>query len=153
MNKYIINGGKKLNGEVNISGSKNATLPIMAASILTDEDIIINNAPFLRDIQTMVSLLVLIGKKVILEPNRLIIRNDKPIKGYQWIVRNPNIFDGKPLIKGTRFSVSFVLECLSEGMDAASIEKTYGTFPKDCITEVLKYAAELTDKADADVAA
>ncbi|MFC1504468.1 UDP-N-acetylglucosamine 1-carboxyvinyltransferase, partial [Spirochaetota bacterium] len=44
MNKYIIEGGKKLSGEVEISGSKNAALPIMAASILTDEDIILYNA-------------------------------------------------------------------------------------------------------------
>jgi uncharacterized protein (DUF433 family) len=72
--------------------------------------------------------------------------NDKTIPGYQWIVVNPNIFAGKAIIKGTRFSVSFVLGCLSEGMTADEIQGTYGTFPAECIPEVLKFAAELADK-------
>ena len=75
-------------------------------------------------------------------------RSDVAINGYQWVVRNPNIFGGEPIIRGTRFSVSLILECLSQGMDADEIQKTYGLFPKECIPEVLKFAAALSD-ADA----
>jgi UDP-N-acetylglucosamine 1-carboxyvinyltransferase len=48
MQKLIIVGGKKLNGSINISGSKNATLPILAASILSKNKIIIQNIPWLK---------------------------------------------------------------------------------------------------------
>lgn len=72
--------------------------------------------------------------------------NDKPFKGYQWIVSNQNIFAGKPIIAGTRFSVSFILECLSQGMDSNEIQKTYGTFPAESIPEVLRFASELADR-------
>lgn len=81
--------------------------------------------------------------------------NDKPLKGFQWIVSNQNIFAGKPVIAGTRFSVSFILECLSQGMNGDEIQKTYGTFPKESIPEVLRFASKLADKDvdDTDVAA
>ncbi len=81
--------------------------------------------------------------------------HDNPYTGYEWIVSNPGIFAGKPIIKGTRFSVSFILECLSQDMDADEIEKTYGTFPKESIPEVLKFASGLADKKvdNSDVAA
>ena len=74
-------------------------------------------------------------------------RNDKPIKGYEWIVKNPNIFGGKPIIKGTRFSVSFILECLSQEMSVLEIKKTYGEFPEQSIPEVLRFAAQFIDVA------
>ena len=48
--KFIIQGGKPLNGVVEISGSKNAAGPVLAASILTDEDVIIDNLPLVEDI-------------------------------------------------------------------------------------------------------
>ena len=54
MSKYIINGGKKLNGEVHISGAKNATLGILAAAIMTDEDVIIENIPDVWDVNVMI---------------------------------------------------------------------------------------------------
>ena len=59
MQKLIIVGGKKLNGSINISGSKNATLPILAASILSKNKVIIQNIPLVKDVQTMIDLLLL----------------------------------------------------------------------------------------------
>ena len=50
MQKLIIVGGKKLNGSINISGSKNATLPILAASILSKKKVIIQNIPLVKDV-------------------------------------------------------------------------------------------------------
>ena len=64
MQKLIIVGKKKLNGTVSISGSKNATLPILAASILNKNKVTIKNIPLVRDVETMIDLLSLIGSKV-----------------------------------------------------------------------------------------
>ncbi len=77
MFKYVIRGQKKLKGEVVISGSKNASLPIMAASILTKEDIILNNVPDLMDIQTMKTLLEILGKKIEFSGNTLKITEER----------------------------------------------------------------------------
>ena len=55
MEKLIIEGEKLLAGEVKISGSKNATLPIMAATLLTDESCTLCNVPMLRDTKTMIA--------------------------------------------------------------------------------------------------
>ena len=63
MQKLIIVGGKKLNGSINISGSKNATLPILAASILSKNKVIIKNIPLVKDVETMIDLLSLLGSK------------------------------------------------------------------------------------------
>ena len=60
MQKLIIKGNKELTGIINISGSKNATLPILAASILAN-NIRLTNVPFVKDIFTMLELLKFIG--------------------------------------------------------------------------------------------
>ena len=64
MDSIIINGGNALKGHVAISGSKNASLPIMAASLLTEEILELNNLPILSDIHTMEELLVNHGAKI-----------------------------------------------------------------------------------------
>lgn len=76
MLKYAINGGKPLNGKVKISGSKNAALPILAATLLTKDEVILKNVPVLRDIQTMVELLVMLGKRVRVDDGRMIISSE-----------------------------------------------------------------------------
>ena len=53
MEQYIIKGGRPLSGEVNISGAKNAALGILAAAVMTDEDVIIENLPDVRDINVL----------------------------------------------------------------------------------------------------
>lgn len=73
-------------------------------------------------------------------------RNDRPYKDYHWIAINPKVFGGKPIIRGTRFSVAFILGCLAEGMTVKEIETTYGSFPKESVTEVLHFAEELADR-------
>ncbi|CAL4326444.1 UDP-N-acetylglucosamine 1-carboxyvinyltransferase [Buchnera aphidicola] len=64
MNKLCIEGDKKLNGSVTISGSKNAALPILFMTILTEEKIKISNVPNLTDINIALQLLVYLGAKV-----------------------------------------------------------------------------------------
>jgi UDP-N-acetylglucosamine 1-carboxyvinyltransferase len=64
MDKFVIRGGNPLLGTVRVSGAKNAALPAMAAAILTDETIILENIPDVRDIQTERKLLVSLGAEV-----------------------------------------------------------------------------------------
>jgi UDP-N-acetylglucosamine 1-carboxyvinyltransferase len=73
MKKMMITGGKKLQGKVKISGSKNASLPIMAACILGDGPSVIHNVPHLTDISTMCKLLRILGAKAELEDHTLTI--------------------------------------------------------------------------------
>ena len=77
MKKIVIHGGAKLHGSINISGSKNATLPILAATLLIDEKIILSNVPIVKDILTMVNLLETLGKKVKVIKNTLEITSKK----------------------------------------------------------------------------
>lgn len=60
---------------------------------------------------------------------------------YKWIVCHPKLLGGQPTVKGTRISVSQVLECLSIGMTAEDISKDYPGFPKESIPEILKFAS------------
>ena len=64
MEKLAIEGGVTLNGEVAISGAKNAALPILCAGLLTAEPLIISNVPHLRDVTTMLSLLGQMGMSI-----------------------------------------------------------------------------------------
>jgi UDP-N-acetylglucosamine 1-carboxyvinyltransferase len=80
MQKLLIEGGRKLQGQIDISGSKNAALPIMAATLLTDDECVIDNVPKLRDTQTMAKLLISLGKSVCLDGNRVIIASTKKPK-------------------------------------------------------------------------
>src|SRR5438132_10196590 len=64
MDKFVIRGGNPLLGTVRISGAKNAALPAMAAALLTDETVILENIPDVRDIETERKLLVAMGAEV-----------------------------------------------------------------------------------------
>ena len=64
MDKLLIRGGNPLRGTVTISGSKNSALPILAASILSEESLRIANVPHLNDVTTMIELLGTIGLDV-----------------------------------------------------------------------------------------
>ncbi len=64
MDKLIIHGGNPLNGDISISGAKNAALPILSATLLTDQSVTIGNVPHLHDITTTIELLGLMGAQV-----------------------------------------------------------------------------------------
>ena len=74
------------------------------------------------------------------------VMEDIPIPGYRFLVTNRERLGGKPTILGTRFSVSFILSCLAEGMSHDDIAREYSDFPSDSIPEVLRFAAEITDR-------
>ena len=71
MDSLIINGGKKLIGDIPISGSKNACLPMMIASLMTDEKMILNNIPMLSDVKTLISILESLGTNAVHIKNSL----------------------------------------------------------------------------------
>ena len=64
MEKLEIHGGRKISGNITISGSKNATLPILVATILSNKKITIRNIPIVNDVLTMVKLLSTIGSSI-----------------------------------------------------------------------------------------
>ena len=64
MDKLLITGGYRLNGEINISGAKNAALPILCAGLLTADDLVLQNVPSLQDVSTMLTLLRQMGLSV-----------------------------------------------------------------------------------------
>ena len=64
MSKFIIQGGKKLEGEVKISGSKNAALPIIAATVLNGGKTTLYNVPNIHDVQKMLEILELLGCRI-----------------------------------------------------------------------------------------
>ena len=71
MQKLIVKGKKKLLGTISISGSKNATLPILAATLLADGVITLKNIPFVQDVYTMISLLKFVGISVKLSKKKI----------------------------------------------------------------------------------
>ena len=71
MQKLAIQGGNRLNGEVRISGAKNATLPIMCAALLTADELHLDNMPDLHDVATMQKLLMQMGVTAAVEPSAL----------------------------------------------------------------------------------
>src|SRR3954452_25412668 len=64
MEKFVIEGGKPLSGAVVPAGNKNAALPALAASLLTDEEVVLRNVPRTRAVEAMVELLLRLGVKV-----------------------------------------------------------------------------------------
>ncbi len=89
MDKLLIQGGVPLNGEVRISGAKNAALPLMCAALLTREPLTLTNAPDLRDISTMLALLGKMGVGVVRDERSVIRldagRLDKPEAAYEMV--------------------------------------------------------------------
>ena len=99
MPKLYIKGGNKLNGEIKVAGNKNAALPIIGATILTDEDIILNNLPDILDVRSMLKLLETIGKTVIYQNKNSVkisgsIKNNKLSEEYAGQLRASILFLG-----------------------------------------------------------
>ena len=73
MEKLKVKGKKSLSGSISISGSKNASLPLLAAAILSDKKIVLKNIPLVKDIFTMVELLNYIGLKIDLDKKKKLL--------------------------------------------------------------------------------
>ena len=82
MQKLEVFGANKLKGQISISGSKNASLPILAATLLSKKKIILKNLPKVRDIETMLRLLESLGSKIKKVKDKAIINNSNQTKTF-----------------------------------------------------------------------
>ena len=119
MDKFLIKGPSILKGEVLISGSKNAALPILASTLLFDKPVIIKNLPRVRDINTMLNLLKSLGSKIEFFENRKKVRISKSKK--------PKHFASYSLLKTMRAGI------LVLGPLVAKYQKSITSFPGGCV--------------------
>ncbi|BAP13428.1 MAG: UDP-N-acetylglucosamine 1-carboxyvinyltransferase [Alcanivorax borkumensis] len=80
MDKLIITGGQRLDGDIRISGAKNAALPILAATLLADEPVTVGNLPHLQDVTTLIELLGRMGVHVVIDDRMNVEVNATTIK-------------------------------------------------------------------------
>ena len=117
MDKFVIYQTSRLKGEVKINGAKNSALPIMAATLLTDEDCTIFNVPALSDVFTMIKLLEFLGKEVSFSRETLKIRtrnNKKYIAPYRLVrtMRASFCVLGPLIARRNKAKVSFPGGCI-----------------------------------------
>jgi len=119
MDKFLIKGPCKIRGQVSISGSKNAALPILASTILFDKTVTIENLPRVRDIDTMINLLKSLGSKI------QFLNNKKTVK----ITKNnkQKIFAPYSLVKTMRAGI------LVLGPMIAKYHKSVTSLPGGCL--------------------
>lgn len=82
MDRYVINGGHRLEGEVRVDGSKNSVLPVLAATIISGKESVIHNVPELKDVDLLIGLLRTIGCKCFFENNTLIVKSNNPLETF-----------------------------------------------------------------------
>ena len=119
MDKFVIKGPCVLKGQVLISGSKNAALPILASTILFDKPVVIKNLPRVRDINTMLNLLRSLGSKIEFFDNRKKVRISK--------TKKPKHFASYSLLKTMRAGI------LVLGPLVAKYHKSITSFPGGCV--------------------
>jgi len=119
MDKFLIKGPSILKGEVLISGSKNAALPILASTLLFDKPIIIKNLPRVRDINTMLNLLKSLGSKIEFFDNKKKVRISKSKK--------LKYFASYSLLKTMRAGI------LVLGPLVSKYQKSITSFPGGCV--------------------
>ena len=106
MDKFLITGPCKVKGKVNVSGSKNAALPILAATLLFDKPVELKNLPNVRDVQTMLTLLKSLGSKIVIS------RNKKSVKIYNF--KKMKTFASYNLVKTMRAGILVLGPLLSK---------------------------------------
>ena len=118
MDKFLITGPCKIKGQVSISGSKNAALPILASTLLFDKPVIIENLPQVRDIDTMLNLLKSLGSKI------QYLKNKKSVKILK--TTKPKHFASYSLVKTMRAGI------LVLGPLVAKYHKSITSLPGGC---------------------
>jgi len=119
MDKFIVKGPCKIKGEISISGSKNAALPILASTILFEKEVIIKNLPRVKDINTMINLLRSLGSEIKFNKNRKIVKITKKKK--------QNFFASYSLVRTMRAGI------LVLGALVAKHQKSITSLPGGCL--------------------
>lgn len=79
MDKYVIIGGQRLEGEVRVDGSKNSILPILAATIISGKESVIHNVPEIKDVDLLIGLLRTIGCRCFFENNTIVVKSNSQL--------------------------------------------------------------------------
>ena len=112
MDRYIIVGGHRLEGDVRVDGSKNSVLPVLAATIINGKESVIHNVPELKDVDSLIGLLRTIGCKCLFENNTLIVKSnnsldtlipEKPVRE----MRSSIILMGAMLARNGKVKISY----------------------------------------------
>ena len=119
MDKFLIKGPCKIKGEVSISGSKNAALPILASTLLFDKPVVIENLPKVRDIDTMLNLLKSLGSKIEFSNSKKIVKISK--------TKKQKYFSNYSIMKTMRAGI------LVLGPMVSKYHKSITSFPGGCI--------------------
>ncbi len=119
MDKFIVKGPCIIKGEISISGSKNAALPILASTILFEKEVIIKNLPRVKDIDTMINLLKSLGSEIKFNKNRKIVKITKKKK--------QNFFASYSLVRTMRAGI------LVLGALVAKHQKSITSLPGGCL--------------------
>ena len=119
MDKFIVKGPCKIKGEISISGSKNAALPILASTILFENEVILKNLPRVKDIDTMINLLKSLGSEIKFNKNRKIVKITKKKK--------QNFFASYSLVRTMRAGI------LVLGALVAKHQKSITSLPGGCL--------------------
>jgi len=110
MEKFIVHGGYKLKGEIKPSGNKNAALPILAATLLTDEPVTLQNLPKIKDVEVMVKLLESLGSNVKWE-------NDSTLRVKTNLPKKNKIYLNEELASAIRSSILFAGPLIARGKE------------------------------------
>ena len=119
MDKFLISGPCKIKGQISISGSKNAALPILASTLLFDKPVVIKNLPRVRDIDTMLNLLKSIGSKIQFSNKKKTVKISK--------TKNQKYISSYSITKTMRASI------LSLGPMVSKRHKSITSFPGGCV--------------------
>jgi UDP-N-acetylglucosamine enolpyruvyl transferase len=116
MSRFVVTGGARLSGEIVVEGSKNAVLPILAASLLNGGVSVIKNCPRLRDVEVMIEILRKIGCKVeteddVITINSAVIRETQIPVELAAEMRSSIIFMGPMLARCGKVTISYPGGC------------------------------------------
>ena len=118
MSRLIVAGGNKLSGEIAVEGSKNAVLPILAATILNGGESVIKNCPRLRDVEVMIEILKKIGCKARMEEDVITIDSSNITETLIPVdlaaeMRSSIIFMGPMLARCGKVTISYPGGCVT----------------------------------------
>ncbi len=150
MAKFVVHGGKELKGQIRISGSKNAVLPIMCAALLTKEKTVLTNVPDIADIRSMINILTGLGVRSTFENDRLEIdpsklKNTRPLDDYVCRMRASILLIGPLLANFKKVEMDFPGGCVLGKRSVLSHTKSL----EGLGCEVVKATNELKLKAKA----
>ena len=118
MSRFVVTGGSRLEGEIIVEGSKNAVLPILAASLLNRGESVIKNCPRLRDVEVMIEILKKIGCRVTMEGDVITVNSSNisetliPVE-LAAEMRSSIIFMGPMLARCGKVTISYPGGCIT----------------------------------------